>query len=201
MTDHYFNDERQKPFNPFLIDVKINDLFFSIYSASGIFSIKHIDKGTEILCKYADLSDSENKKVCDLGCGYGVVGIFVKKTNPDSNIFFIDINKRALRLVEMNLNKEKIQGTIIKSDVLKDVDDKFDVILTNPPYTAGRDVCFSFIKESFEKLNLNGSLQLVCRRQKGGDVLEKKMKEIFGNVKVIGQKSGFRVYKSVKMKD
>jgi len=196
--DHYFNNENLKPFDPFEIKVKARGLEFSIYSSSGIFSVKHIDKGTETLLKYLDLSSIDRGNVCDLGCGYGVVGIVIKKEKPKSHVFFIDSNKRAIKLTKMNLDKEKIKGIAIESNIFSKVKEDFDLIVTNPPYCAGRDTCFNFIAESFNKLNVNGSLQLVCRRKKGGDVLENKMKVIFGNVEILGQKSGFRIYKSIK---
>ena len=72
--------------------------------------------------------------------------------------------------------------------------DKFDTILVNPPQTAGKDICFQIIDEAKNHLNNNGLLQLVARHNKGGSVLEKHMKEIFGNVEQIVKGSGYRVY-------
>ena len=74
----------------------------------------------------------------------------------------------------------------------------FDVILSNPPQTAGKELCFKLIEESKNYLKYNGSLQLVARHKKGGNTLSKKMEEVFGNVKVIAKKSGYFVYLSVK---
>ena len=55
--------------------------------------------------------------------------------------------------------------------------------------TVTRDGLLPYLKK-------NGLLQLVARHQKGGKSLEKKMKEVFGNVKVVSRKSGYRVYVS-----
>jgi 16S rRNA (guanine1207-N2)-methyltransferase len=194
LADHYYSEIQNSPFNPFLITIRNGLEEFELFSASGIFSLKHLDKGTEVLLKFMDASGS----VCDLGCGYGVVGITVLRRKLSDTVTFLDANKRAIQLVKRNLELHKFKGQMKVSDVFSKMEDSFDTILTNPPYSAGRAVCLAFIDQSKDHLNKGGSLQLVCRRQKGGDVLEKYMESSFGNVEIIGQKSGFRVYKSVK---
>lgn len=198
MGEHYYSKEQGSAFNPFLIPIRPHGLdAFDLYSASGVFSLKHLDKGTEIMLRYAQVP--EEGRVADLGCGYGVVGITILKQFPKLDMTFIDSSERAIKLTRKNLGHCKFKGYAKVSNIFEKLKEKmFDVILTNPPYSAGRKICFSFIDESFNHINPEGSLQLVCRRQKGGDVLEKHMKEIFGNVEVIGQKSGFRLYKSIK---
>jgi 16S rRNA G1207 methylase RsmC len=57
---------------------------------------------------------------------------------------------------------------------------------------------YKIIEEAFLHLNKNGFLQLVATHNKGGAMLEKKMKEVFGNVETLTKKSGFRVYCSRK---
>ncbi|MFT4326426.1 MAG: class I SAM-dependent methyltransferase [Candidatus Woesearchaeota archaeon] len=191
---HYFSETQDTVYEPFLIPIVARHLSFEIYSAKSIFSVASLDIGTSVLLKYAEVSG----KILDLGCGYGVVGITLLLEDKTRDLTFVDISDRAIKLTQKNLVYHKLKGTVTKSNVLESVSETFDTILTNPPYNAGRPICVAFIKQSFEKLNVEGSLQLVCRRRKGGDVLEEEMKKIFGNVSVIGQKSGFRVYKSVK---
>lgn len=198
MGEHYYSEEQSSAYNPFLISIRPHGADeFSLYSASGVFSLKHLDVGTEVLLRYCEVPQTGD--ICDLGCGYGVVGIYLLKKNSDLNLTFVDSSQRAIMLTKKNLDHCSLSGICKVSNILNQLDGKmFDLILTNPPYSAGRKICFTFIEESFTHLNKLGSFQLVCRRQKGGDVLEAHMKEIFGNVCVIGQKSGFRVYKSIK---
>jgi 16S rRNA (guanine1207-N2)-methyltransferase len=192
---HYYSKKQDSAYNPFLVKIKSRGLEFEIYSSSGVFSSKEFDLGTEVMLKYLQI---KGNKILDLGCGYGVVGIALLLENQDLDLTFNDVSERAIRLTKKNLKKFNLNANVIQSNIFENIDENFDLILTNPPYNAGRDICFDFIKQSFEHLNEGGSLQLVCRRRKGGDVLEAKMNEIFGNVEVIGQKSGFRLYKSVK---
>lgn len=197
MADHYYSAKQESAYNPFLIKVRPRGQEFELYSASGVFSIKHLDKGTEVMLKYAEVPTEG--KILDLGCGYGVVGVTLLRENPKLDLVSVDSSTRAVKLTKKNLEFHNLKAIVKVSDVLSKVEDNdFDAVYTNPPYAAGRAVCFKFVEEAFEHVKIGGNLQVVCRRQKGGDVLEKKMKEVFGNVSVIGQKSGFRLYKSIK---
>jgi 16S rRNA G1207 methylase RsmC len=88
---------------------------------------------------------------------------------------------------------------VMQGDIFSAIQERFNTILLNPPQSAGKDICFRMIEESHEYLDNNGFLQLVARHNKGGRQLEKKMQEIFGNVKQIAKKGGYRVYVSQKI--
>ncbi len=200
MTEHYFSKNPKGEFRKECFEVDILDETVKINSGSGIFSLDKLDFGTELLIKNAKI---ENKKlhILDLGCGYGIIGIMMKKKHPDLNVMMIDVNDRAVKLAKQNCRENKIECEVFQSDIFlnpKTSDKKFDIILTNPPFSAGKSVCIEFIKQSFSHLNKNGSLQLVAPHNKGGESLKKIMLETFGNVKELAKKSGFRVYYSEK---
>lgn len=192
---HYYSEKQQGPFEPFPLTIRLKDIEFTLYSASGVFSIKRLDKGTETLLTYCDLPALGS--VLDLGCGYGVVGLATKLRRPDLSVTLSDVNERALRLARMNADHLHLDVTITKSDLFENLA-SFDCILVNPPYVAGRELLFKLIEHAQEHLNSGGALQLVARHQKGGKALEAKMQEVFGNVDVLGKKAGFRVYRSKK---
>lgn len=168
--------------------------FIPYYSSSGVFAIKKVDTGSELLINKAIIK--KNQKILDLGCGYGIIGISIKTIEPTAELTFSDINERALELTKTNLKLNNMQGNVIKSDGFNLIDNKFDSILLNPPQTAGKDLCIKLIREAKFHLKAKGSLQIVARHQKGGKILENYMKEIYGNVKELGKGSGFRVYYS-----
>jgi 16S rRNA G1207 methylase RsmC len=91
-------------------------------------------------------------------------------------------------------SRELSNATVLDSDKYEGIDKKFDVILLNPPQTAGKETCFDMIEGAKEHLKKGGTLQLVARHQKGGRALSEKMKEVFGNVGVLNRKGGYRVY-------
>jgi len=191
---HYFDEQQEGPFKPFLLNIKFREEHYKVYSASGVFSLKRLDKGTETLLTYCALP--EKGAVLDLGCGYGVVGLILQKLHPELTFTCSDVNERALKLTRMNKKQVGVNVYVKKSNLFEKLT-TFDCILTNPPYVAGRKVLFSLIEQAKEHLNPNGTLQLVARHQKGGKMLEKKMLAVFGNVDVLGKKAGFRVYKSI----
>ncbi len=199
--EHYFSENPKSSFIKEKFNVEILDETIIINSGSGLFSIKELDFGTEQLIKYAKIN--EDAKVLDLGCGYGIVGIFVKKHYPNTNVTLCDINDRAVKISKQNCDENDAVCTVIKSDIFSNPElnsQKFDTILTNPPFSAGKKICIQIIEESFEHLNIDGSLQLVAPHNKGGESLKKVMQEIFGNVEELCKKRGFRVYYSVKTK-
>lgn len=192
---HYYDEEQTSAFEPFLLNIKLKDLAFTVYSASGIFSFRRLDKGTEVLLQYCELPDAG--RVLDLGCGYGVVACAVKMRKPECEVLASDVNERSLKLTRMNAKHLNLDIKVMKSNLFDNIE-TVDVVLVNPPYVAGRKLIFKLIEQAQTKLSPNGNLQLVARHQKGGKMLEQKMQEVFGNVETIGKKAGFRVYKAVK---
>lgn len=189
---HYYSVLQTTDFNPSKIKARLRSKEFEFYTASGVFSIKKIDKGTELLINNCKVK--EDWEVLDLGCGYGPVGITIAKTTK-SKVTLTDINKRAIKLAKMNAKLNKVEVTIKEGDLYESIKSKkFDTILTNPPYTAGRKICFKIIEESKNHLKQKGLLQLVARHQKGGKTLSKKMEEVFGNVEEIVKGAGYRLY-------
>jgi len=171
---------------------------FEILCSSGVFSSKAIDYGTQVLVNNAIVVNGW--KVLDLGCGCGVVGIVVAEIFPKCKVVMSDVNKRAVYISSKNMRNHGLENVeVVESDLFKKIDDTdFDTIITNPPMVAGRELCYKIIEESFLHLKQGGVLQLVARHQKGGKMLEEKMKEVFGNVEQIAKKGGFRVYVSKK---
>jgi 16S rRNA (guanine1207-N2)-methyltransferase len=190
---HYFDET---PLEPFPITVRVRGEEYEFISSKGMFSKEGLDTGTRVLLENMQVSDGSG--VLDLGCGIGVVGILVKKWFPQSNVVLSDVTNKSMELSMQNAKKLKVEVKCIKSDVYEKLPQTFDVILTNPPRAAGKDVIRKMIEEAPDHLNMNGSLQLVALSNKGGKSYEAMMEEAFGNAEVIGRGSGFKVYKSVK---
>lgn len=189
---HYYSEKQDSALNLKKIKVRVKYLEFELYTGSGVFSKKKLDKGTEVLLKYC-IADNE-WNILDMGCGIGVVGIFLKKMYPKAKIEMTDINERAVELANMNIKLHKQDNNVHKSDLFRNIKGTFDTVIANPPQTAGKQVCFDLIEESKKHLTKDGTLQIVARHKKGGEQLSLKMEQVFGNVDVLGRKSGYRVY-------
>lgn len=95
---------------------------------------------TEILVEETiDISKREAKKnILDLCTGSGAIGISIANSISECNITLSDISKDALEVAKENCIKHKVEDrvTIIQSDLFENIDEnnKFDVIVSNPPY-------------------------------------------------------------------
>jgi 16S rRNA G1207 methylase RsmC len=197
--EHYFSENPKSQFIKERFDIEVLGEKFVMNSGSGIFSLKELDFGTKLLIENAKIPRADCT-ILDLGCGYGIVGIAIKRKYPNTNVTMIDVNDRAVKLARQNCEENNVQCTVIKSDIFNHSDinkKKFDVILTNPPFSAGKKTCIEIIKQSHEHLNKNGLLQLVAPHNKGGESLKKIMLLVFNNVGELEKKRGYRVYISI----
>lgn len=196
-TEHYFTEKPTSELKTKTISSTIRSHNFTFTTPSGVFSFGTIDRASLLLAENAVIK--ENATILDLGCGWGFLGIVIKKIFPTTTVLMTDTNERALDFAQQNAKRNNVRITIIKSNLYSAVrDQSFDAILTNPPMKAGRETCYKIIEQAKNYLNPNGTFQLVAFHKRGGAMLEKKMQEIFGNVETLAKKSGFRVYVSVK---
>lgn len=72
----------------------------------------------------------------DLGCGSGVIGLTMKNKFDNLQIDMIDISDNALELTKENAKLLELSVKIYKSDMLKNVSNKYDIIISNPPYES-----------------------------------------------------------------
>ena len=192
MTTHYFDSKQTSKLNLDKIKIRVFEDVFELFTASGIFSREKLDNASKLLIENANLENANS--ILDLGCGLGVIGISLKRKYPNLQIDFSDVNERAVMITRKNLELHNIKANSYISDGFEKITNSYDTILLNPPYAAGRDVCYKLISDSHKYINEGGSLQIVARHQKGGKMLQKKIEEVFKNSEVLAKGGGFRVY-------
>ncbi|MBD5423406.1 MAG: peptide chain release factor N(5)-glutamine methyltransferase [Mycoplasma sp.] len=91
---------------------------------------------TEELIELAKKHINKNKykSVLDLCCGSGFIGIAIKKCFPNIDVVQSDIDKKSIKQSKINLNINNVLTCLIKSDMFENIVNKFDVIISNPPY-------------------------------------------------------------------
>ncbi len=166
---------------------------------AGTFSKNRLDPGTKLLIESLPL-DSNVKDVFDLGCGYGPIGLTIAKLLPGSTIYMSDINERAVELGISNARLNGVTNVVIKSGSGFEAfaGHKFDLIVTNPPIRAGKQVLYELVDQAYERLNNSGWLMLVIKTKHGAKSMEAKLNSVFNNVSELEKGGGYRVFGSRK---
>lgn len=193
---HYYDREQNTPLQPEKIFVEARDRRLELWTGSGVFSRKRLDAGTRLLL--AKYRVEPGWHVHDLGCGIGVVGVFVKLECPSCKVFCSDVSARAIKLTRMNAKALDLDIETVQSDGYEKIEEEFDTVLLNPPYVAGRKVVFRLVEEAARHLKPGGLLQVVARHQKGGKMIAQHMESLLGNLDDSAKGAGYRVYVSRK---
>ena len=168
------------------------DLIFN--TDNGVFSKAKVYFGTRLLLEVVSPLISKGN-ILDVGCGYGVIGIYFAKIG--FNVDMIDINKRALHLSEMNAKENKVYCNIFESDIYSNVNDKYDYIITNPPIRAGKKVIYSILKDAKDYLKENGALYFVMRKNHGVKSTVLELEKMY-NISILKKKNGFYIIEAKK---
>ena len=137
--------------------------------------------------------------ILDLCTGSGCLAISLCSERPSWKITATDLSETALAVARRNAEKCIPDGTIrwIQTDVFEDLDEQFDLILTNPPYIGvcerdeldpevalhdphlalfsgndGLDLVKRIVPEATHHLNVNGWLLIEHGHQQANDIRE-----------------------------
>lgn len=87
----------------------------------------------------------DNLKVLDLCTGSGCIGLAIAK-HLSAKVTLVDVSSEALTIAEQNAKLNNVEVEIIKSNLFENIKDKYDIIITNPPYIPSAD-CLKLEKE------------------------------------------------------
>lgn len=95
---------------------------------------------TEIILDFIIKSSYKKDKILDIGTGSGAIAISLGRNLPTSRIIGSDIEEKALSLASENKERLKASNvSFIKSDLFEEISEKFDIIISNPPYINQTD--------------------------------------------------------------
>lgn len=130
---------------------------------------------TEILARKAiDIINKNNlKSALDIGTGTGILACTIAKYTL-SNATALDVSEKALKIAEENIKNLGLSKKVkvLKSDLFENVDEKFDLIVSNPPYIPLSE------KATIQKeVTFDPELALFTKDAKGLEFYEKIIKE------------------------
>jgi len=115
------------------------------------------------------------RRAVDIGTGAGPGAILTALRFPDARVFAVDINPRALRFARINAMLANVQNVEPReSNLLRDVEGDFDLIVSNPPYLVdpsersyrhgggplGAGLSLAIVDAALERLAPRGTLLL-----------------------------------------
>ncbi len=194
---HYFTDNRNLAENRKTHSFRFSGHVFSFTTDNGVFAKAGVDHGTEVLLECA-AKENLHGALLDLGCGYGVVGIVLKKLNDSLEVTCCDINPRAVELAEINSVTNGVSCAAVESDGFQSVVGCFSFIITNPPIRAGKQVVYGMFADAHDRLVPGGVFLAVVRRKQGAESALRKLQELFGNCETVARDKGYWVLRSVR---
>ncbi len=195
MNDHYYTRMPQSESKPVGCEYTYRGIPLSFRTDAGVFSKGEVDTGTRLLLEA--LPEEMAGDILDLGCGWGVIGIAVKRKWPETRVMMADVNTRALELSRENAKLNRAGVTCVESDGMAALAGKtFDAVITNPPIRAGKQVIYKMFADAAKSLNPGGALYLVIRKQQGAESAVKYLQTIYRSVEKLDKSGGFWVIRA-----
>ena len=196
MNQYFSNNDNLKS-ELRILQYQYNDIGFSFYSDLGVFSKDHVDYGSKFLIETIINNQGKYDSILDLGCGYGFIGIVLAKV-LNSKVTMIDINNRSVHLAERNIKENLINGKAMISDGYNKINDKYNLIVTNPPIRAGKKVILDFLLNAKDHLLKDGELWFVIRKDQGAKTIIKAISDVY-KVDTVDKSKGFFVFCAKKI--
>jgi 16S rRNA (guanine1207-N2)-methyltransferase len=193
---HYFSPHPASASHPREFATVLRGERLTFTTDAGVFSREGIDRGTRLLLKALTLP-VDARRLVDLGCGYGPIGIVMAKLAREAEVILIDPNGRACELAKKNAARNGLANiTVMQGQGLAGVTGSLDLIAVNPPIRAGKKVVYGLMAESAARLANGGELWTVAMTSQGAKSLAKELAGLFANVDEMEKGGGFRVYRA-----
>jgi release factor glutamine methyltransferase len=113
------------------------------------------DTETLVEAALAKIPDNSNHAVLDLGTGTGAIALAIAKNRPQASVIAVDASMAALAVANKNAQNLAVSNVrFITSNWFESLaDERFDVIVSNPPYIAQDDIHLSQGDLRFEPIS------------------------------------------------
>ena len=192
-SGQYFEAEPAAATAPRTIAVNIGGMQLTFVTDSGVFSPDRLDAGTRLLLLEAPPLGAGDRRVLDLGCGWGPIACVVGLRFPAAEVLAVDVNERALRLTAGNAEANGAGNVTVAHPDEVSPAHRFDRILCNPPIRVGKTALQGLLANWLDRLATGGRAHLVVHRHLGSDSLARWLAERGHEVTRLVSRSGYRL--------
>ncbi|MDF2176784.1 methyltransferase [Aliiglaciecola sp. CAU 1673] len=178
---------------------------FVIHNHANVFARQQLDIGARFLLEH--MPDCQGKKVIDLGCGNGVLGLSILQRFAEAQVIFVDESFMAVesaRLnVQSNLPERMKDCEFVVSNCLEQLNDSvartIDLVLCNPPFHQQNritdHIAWQMFNDAKQALKPGGELCIVGNRHL--DYFQ-KLKRLFGGCRLVAGNAKFSILSASK---
>ncbi len=191
--EHYFSADPSVTFKRAPVVAEVWGHRLELSSGSGVFAQGRVDVGTAILFRETE-PPTAARRLLDLGCGYGVIGLAAAVAVPEAHVVGVDVNERALLLAGDNARALGVADRYLAlrpDDVAEEA--TYDEIWSNPPIRIGKAALHELLLRWLPRLTPDGRAVLVVGKNLGADSLQRWLGEQGWPTARIGGAKGFRV--------
>ncbi|PKG98261.1 methyltransferase [Paraglaciecola sp. MB-3u-78] len=182
---------------------------FEISNLANVFARQQLDIGARFMLEHlSKLANMDNKTVIDLGCGNGVLGLYILNQHKQTKVVFVDESYMAVASAKhnvlLNLAEKEPQTDFIVNNCLDNFTKKskftdVDIVLCNPPFhqqNAITDhIAWQMFKDAKSVLQNGGQLVVVGNRHLD---YPNKLKRLFGNATIVATNQKFSILSATK---
>ena len=133
--------------------------------SQDLFSSFQVDIGTLFLLRSL-LSETDIgacKKILDIGCGYGPIGLTLKKLVDEADVHMVDRDALAVEYTRQNAELNRLAGVRVYGSLGYDevTGNNFDLIISNIPGKAGESVISYLLRDAAGFLDKGGLVAIV----------------------------------------
>ena len=153
-------------------------------SRPGVFAHRRVDAGARAILRSMEVLSGD--RVCDMGCGCGVLALAAALRAPQVSVHAIDANPRAVECVERGAALNGLDSITVQLDATGSCPpEAFDLFLANPPYYSDFRIAEIFVRAALRGLRPGGRMLLVT---KAPDWYSRQLPAWFAEVEIARQR-------------
>lgn len=180
--------------NPYPKNYPLESKNYQLLNYSNVFSREKLDIGSRFFMQHIP-ADSDYKRIVDMGCGNGLIGLLAAEKNPQAEIIFTDESYMAVQSATENMQASGLNNKVLflETDCLQGIENNSaELVLNNPPFhqqhATGINIALRMFRDAKRVLKKNGELWVIGNRHLG---YHSHLKKIFGHCDLVASNKKF----------